>query len=341
VKGAAWGDYDNDGKLDLYVSYADRPNRLFRNLGPDRSGTWQFRDATATAGVAGPTFSFATWFFDYNNDGWLDLFVADLTAYQFSSPRNAAKAVVEDYLGLPVQRDIKSLFRNNRDGTFTDVTAQAGLKKVYYAMGSNFGDFDNDGYQDFYLGTGNPDYRTIVPNRMLRNHDGKSFQDVTTSAGVGHLQKGHGVAVGDIDNDGDQDIYIVIGGAFPGDTAHNSLFLNPGNSDNWITLQLEGVKSNRSAIGARIKLTVETNGESREIHTSVSTGGSFGSSSLQQEIGLGRATTIRNIEVRWPTSGNIQEFKNVEMNRVFRIREGDSALYPVALKRLDLSPASN
>src|SRR5262249_16075123 len=118
------------------------------------------------------------------------------------------------------------LYHNNRDGTFTDVSHQMGVDKVLLAMGSNFGDLDNDGFLDFYVGTGNPDLSMLIPNRMFRNNGGKSFQDVTTSGGFGHLQKGHGVSFGDIDNDGDQDIHEDMGGAYPGDQARNVLFVN-------------------------------------------------------------------------------------------------------------------
>ncbi|PYV18322.1 MAG: hypothetical protein DMG07_04180, partial [Acidobacteria bacterium] len=245
VKGAAWGDYDNDGRLDLYVSFVNERNRLFRNKGP--AG---FEDVTAKAAAAGPVFSFPTWFWDYDNDGWLDIYVADVTADQLRSPRKSVASVAADYLGVPREAPIQSLLHNNGDGTFRDVTREVGLDKVMYAMGANFGDLDNDGWPDMYVGTGNPDFRTLVPNRMFRNEGGRFFQDVTTSGGFGHLQKGHGVAFGDIDNDGDQDIYVVMGGGFPGDVARNALFLNPGHGNHWITLVLEGVKSNRAGAPA-------------------------------------------------------------------------------------------
>src|SRR5205823_10552019 len=121
------------------------------------------------------------------NDGWPDLFV---DAYYI----NDVGDVAADYLGLPPRVELPCLYHNNHDGTFTDVTRAAHLDKVLHAMGSNFGDLDNDGFLDFYLGSGNPDLSTLIPNRMFRNNEGKFFQDVTTSGGFGHLQKGHGVA---------------------------------------------------------------------------------------------------------------------------------------------------
>ncbi|MEJ7606688.1 MAG: VCBS repeat-containing protein [Bryobacteraceae bacterium] len=111
-------------------------------------------------------------------------------------------------------------------------------------MSGNFGDLDNDGWLDFYLGTGGPDYRALVPNRMFRNADGNAFQDVTTSGGFGHLQKGAAIAFGDVNNDGAQDVYSVLGGEVPGDRFQRALFVNPGTTNRWIIVRLEGVVSN-------------------------------------------------------------------------------------------------
>ncbi len=102
-----------------------------------------------------------------------------------------------------------------------------------------------------------------MPNLMFRNDGGERFEDVTTAGGFGHLQKGHGVAFADLDNDGDQDVFLEVGGAFPGDVFPSALFENPGHGNHWITLALVGTESNRGAIGARIKVTIEEPGGSR------------------------------------------------------------------------------
>ena len=330
VKGAVWGDYDNDGRLDLYVTRLrpDEPNLLFRNEGPGPGGAWSFRDAAAEAGVEGPPVSFPTWFFDYDNDGWEDLFVSGFSG--------GLADVVLERLGLPHQGQLPRLYRNDRDGTFTDVTAAVGLDRLMVGMGSNFGDLDNDGFLDLYLGTGDPDYRMLIPNLMFRNAGGERFQDVTSSGGFGHLQKGHGVSFGDLDADGDQDLYHVSGGAFEGDTFPNALYLNPGHGNRWLTLRLEGAASNRAAIGARIRVAVVTPEGDRDIHVTVGAGGSFGGSSLQQEIGLGAATAVRRVAVTWPATGETDVYDDVALDRAYRVREGDAALTPVALAPLDL-----
>ena len=203
------------------------------------------------------------------------------------------------------------LYKNLGNGTFRDVTSEVGLDKVFMPMGSNFGDIDNDGYLDIYLGTGNPGYASLLPNVMLKNKDGKFFVDVTASSGTGELHKGHGVAFADIDNDGDEDLLTEIGGAVPGDRHAFRLFENPGNGNDWISLHLVGAKTNRAAIGARIKVTVENGSQgSRSIYRTVGSGGSFGASPLQQHIGLGKDAHIQDIEIWWPVSNTRQHFKD-------------------------------
>jgi hypothetical protein len=176
-------------------------------------------------------------------------------------------------------------------------------------MGANFGDIDNDGFLDIYLGTGNPSYASLVPNVLLRNHDGKYFVDVTVSSGTGELHKGHGIAFADLDNNGNEDIIAEVGGATPGDSHALRVFENPGNGNDWISVKLVGVKTNRAAIGARIKVTVENKGQgTRSIYRTVGSGGSFGASPLQQHIGLGKDARIVDLEIWWPTSNTRQHF---------------------------------
>jgi hypothetical protein len=326
VKGVACADYDNDGKRDLYLSIKGRRNMLFHNDGKsDDAKGWKFTEMGATARVQMPLESFPSWFFDYDNDGWEDLFVA---GYKIKNVGDIAA----DYLGLRGSGERAKLYRNRGDGTFADVTTEARLAHVLHAMGSNFGDVDNDGWLDFYLGTGDPDLLTIVPNRMFRNAGGKFFQDVTTSGGFGNLQKGHGVSFADFDNDGDQDVHEDMGGAVSSDIYPNVLFLNPGHGNHWLKLQLVGVKANRSAIGARIKLTLKHKGGERVIYRTVNSGGSFGCNPLRQEIGLGDATVISAVEIKWPGSGTVQTLTALQLDTCYRVREDAKAAEQVPLK---------
>jgi hypothetical protein len=157
---------------------------------------------------------------------------------------------------------------------------------------------------------------------LLRNNEGKSFVDVTASSGTGELHKGHGIAFADLDNDGDDEIVAEIGGATPGDSHPLRLFENPGHGNDWINLRLIGVKTNRAAVGARIKLTVENDGrETRSIYRSIGSGGSFGASPLEQHIGLGRSARIIDLEVWWPVSHTRQRFAGLGKNQSVEITE--------------------
>jgi hypothetical protein len=320
-KGVVSADFNNDGRPDLYLSKLDGAKMLLRNDGPagdDRSpkAPWKFTDVAEQAGVTEPPSSFTCWFFDYDNDGWPDIFVAGYAIEDVGD-------IAAEYLGLPFSGQRTKLYRNNRDGTFTDASKECGLDRLLVSMGANFGDLDNDGWLDFYVGTGTPDLTVLIPNRMFRNDRGKRFQDVTTSGGFGQLQKGHGVAFGDINNSGTQDIFSIVGGAVEADLYTRQLFANPGHGNNWIKLKLEGVATNRAAIGAKVKVVLGGEEGEREIHRTVCTGGSFGSSTLRQEIGLGRSREIKRVEIYWPVSGTTQVIKDLYINQFYRIREGE------------------
>ncbi len=310
-KGSAWGDYDRDGYPDLYVSNFGAENRLYRNNG---DGT--FEDVAPPLRLTEPIDSFATWFWDYDNDGWPDIFVAGYG-------ENIGD-VAKDRIGLENDGPRPRLYRNMEGNGFQDVTREMGLWHVHLAMGANFGDLDNDGYPDFYLGTGAPSYDAIAPNAMYRNNGGKGFQDVTFSGGFGHLQKGHGVSFGDLDKDGDQDIFVQVGGFYPGDGFVNALYENPGHGNRWVAVRLVGTKSNRAAIGARIRVAVtDRSGSIREVYATVGNGSSFGASTLTQEIGLGQAEEIVELEVQWAGSDLWQHFEDIPLDRRIRIVEGE------------------
>ena len=336
VKGVAVGDIDDDGRPDLYYSIRNGMNQLFRNeaVPSDEGGSlpFRFRDVTAQAGVAQPRMSFPTWFFDYDNDGRQDLFAASNSGFA----DNNYDDICALYLGRPIKSELPHLYHNEGNGRFKDVSHETRVDRALLSMGSNFGDLDNDGWLDFYLGNGAPDFGALLPDRMFRNDGGKRFQDVTTAGGFGHIQKGHAVAFADLDNDGDQDVFLEVGGFFTGDVYPCVLFENPGNANHWLTLRLRGVKANRSAIGARIRVDLKTPAGPRSLHLVCNTGGSFGSSSLQQEIGLGDATAVERVVIRWPGSGTVSDFAVPAIDRVYSAVEGEPALTEVSVKRIKL-----
>ena len=165
-----------------------------------------------------------------------------------------------------------------------------------------------------------------MPDAVYRNDVGRGFIDITFASGLAHLQKGHGVAFGDLDNDGDQDLLHQMGGAFPSDGFVNALYENPTVGARWLTVLLEGRRANRFGVGGRIEVVTETAEGPRSVHRLVGSGGSFGASSLQQEIGLGDARAILKLTVRWPGSGLVQHFDSVALDRSFRVLEGEPEL---------------
>ena len=338
VKGVASADYNNDGLMDIFISTSDGRRMLLKNTGISNAMP-HFEDVTHAAGLDKEYVkTFPTWFWDYDNDGWPDIFVC---GYQYAG--SIAYTAAAEALKKPDGRAGRMyLYHNNHDGTFTDVSIAAGLGSSVFAMGSNFGDIDNDGYLDMYLGTGNPEYSSVTPNKLFKNIDGKKFVDVTVSARVGNLQKGHGVAFSDIDNDGDQDIFLETGGAYNGDAYYNSLYLNPGqNNNHWIYIDFRGRSSNRSAIGSRIKIDFKENGLPRTVYRDVNSGGSFGSSPLRREIGIGQSDMIDAITVTWAGTNTTQTFKNIQPNQCIKITQGKDAIEKVQLRTLELEKISN
>lgn len=315
-KGATWIDYDNDGYPDLFINYLFGEAQLFHNR---RDGTF-----TRVSLINGPVAGFSCWAFDFDNDGWIDIFAA--------CRDQSLEDVVLGLLGKPHKRESNRLYRNMQGHGFKDVTKQAGLDMVFASMGSNFADFDNDGYLDFYLGTGDPDLSMLVPNRMFKNVGGKRFAEITGSAHTGHLQKGHGVALGDWDRNGTVDIVIQMGGNVNGDKYHNILFQNPGQGNNWLTVKLVGKKTNHAAIGARIK-AVMSGDQPLTVHRHVSSGSSFGANPLQQHLGMGKSDRVAELEIYWPTSGAKQVFRDIPANHAIEITE-----FAETYKTLNWSP---
>ncbi len=315
AKGSSWGDFDGDGRIDLFVSNMTSPCRLYHN-----EGDGKFRDVAPELGVTGADRSFACWFWDFDNDGKLDLYVND---YSLSLAATAAEA-----LGIKLDRPSRPrLYRNLGTQGFRDVAPDVGLDRGIAPMGCNFADVDNDGFLDLYFGTGGMSYEYLVPNLLLHSVAGKTFEDVTVSSGTGHLQKGHGISFADYDNDGDLDFFAEAGGAVPGDSSFNLLFRNPGHGRHWLKVKLIGSKTNRSALGASIKATIaNADGSPRQIHRTIGNNSSFGGNALTETLGLGDASRISELVVTWPTSKTTQTYHDLEAGRTIEITEGTDSI---------------
>lgn len=326
TKGIAWGDYDNDGWPDLYVSNLGGQNRLYHN---ERNG--RFVDVARQLHVEGPNFSFPIWFWDANNDGRLDLYVA---SYQ-----PGIEHVARDYLKMPATVEPDAFYFGSEDGGFEDRREQLGFRRVTEPMGVNTGDIDNDGFLDFYIGTGYVDYEGLMPNLLFHNEGGERFTDITFSARVGHLQKGHGISLADFDNDGDLDIFAVMGGWFSGDAFARAVFSNPGTESNWLFIKLRGKESNRFGIGCRICATItDQEGHSRKIYRWMDSGGSFGANPLRVHIGLANDQKLDTLEVLWPKTGAVQTFPNIDANQFIEISEDSDQYRVLAYQGIETQP---
>jgi hypothetical protein len=169
-------------------------------------------------------------------------------------------------------------------------------------------------------------YEGLDVNVMFKNVGGVHFDDITTSSGTGHLQKGHGVSFADWDCDGDLDLFVELGGGTPGDQAYNALFQNPGLGRHWLKVKLVGTKTNRAALGAKIQVDLKSaDGQSRSIYRTVGNNSSFGGNSLVELIGLRDETRIAALTVSWPTSKSTQKFRDLAADQAIEITEGSDS----------------
>lgn len=303
--GIALGDYDGDGDTDLLVNGLDRsPNRLYRN-----EGKWKFAEVARQAGVVQPPHNgFVCFFFDYNNDGRPDILTTSLAPWDA-----VVEGLRDGYRPLTLHPDTNRLFKNNGNGTFTDVTLAAGLYYPTGTMGAGVADIDNDGFVDIYLGTGDPQLSRLEPNRVFRNRGDGTFVDVTALTNFARPgNKGHGVSFIDIDGDGDLEIYAQLGGHYQGDHARNAFYENQsGNQNHWLEVDLTG----GNPVGVSVTLVANGMKQHREVKGSEG----FGATNpMRVHFGLGKAEMVERVEARWPT-GEKRTLKDVKANQVLRM----------------------
>ncbi|MEE3233218.1 MAG: FG-GAP-like repeat-containing protein [Candidatus Latescibacterota bacterium] len=308
---ATWGDFDADSNADLYVCNFTEPNVLYRN-----KGDGSFEDVSILAGVAASHIDgFITFPLDYNNDGALDIFVGNWSSFEEVLEDRALNHRAGD-------RERPVLFKNNGNGVFIDVTESAGIARAEGTMSGAAADVDNDGWTDLYLGNGGPKMERRDPDVLYRNMSDGTFSDITDFVGLGHVGKSHGVTFADYDADGDSDLYVPSGGALSGDFWHNVLYRNEGSDGGFFVLRLEGRRSNRDGIGARVRLQCNSLVQTRFVES----GNSFGNSnSLELEFGLGDCENIAHVEIQWP-SGQVDRFWEPPVNSWRIAVEGEEHL---------------
>ena len=295
-------DFDKDGWVDIYVACDSTPSILFHNNGDGtftdvavHYGAAYNEDGMEQAGMGASAG-------DYNRDGWFDIFKTN-----FSD-------------------DTSTLYRNNGDGTFTDATLEAGMgiNTRYLGWGCSFIDFDNDAWKDIVLVNGHvyPEIEKMgmdtpyrQPKILYKNLRNGRFQDVSASAGPGITKPSaaRGMALGDIDNDGDLDILINSTNGYA-----EVLRNEGGNANNAILINTLGTQSNRTGLGAYIRVVT---GEVEQIDEVRSGSSYLSQGDLRVHFGLGQATKADLIEIKW-LSGHVDTLKDVEANQIIYVQEG-------------------
>lgn len=295
------GDFNNDGWWDIAVGNEVEANLLYQNEG---DGT--FRDVAIAAGVSSPLNNFGLVLEDFDNDGWMDVYIPKYQLDPFIPSR---------------------VCRNNGNGTFTDLSIAAGMTGQA-DMGHNTGDLDNDGHPDIFIGTGSPQLPMLdVLFRITVDGAGRwHATDVSEASGI--LVNGptrcHGISLGDYDQDGDVDVYACNGGPSGGpDTLETSfLWQNAGNANHWVGLRLRGVVSNRGAVGAR---AVAVTSSGRKVFRALRAGNGFANTdSPVLHFGLGTESQVSRIEIYWP-SGIVQVVKGPTIDQVTEVFESGIA----------------
>jgi hypothetical protein len=311
--GVAVGDYDADGRPDIFLHGRFAPNRLYRNQGDDT-----FRDMATAAGVGGTgkQNGYVAFFSDMDADGDLDIFAASLAGWEqvLAGYRPGYKPRSPEAM-----TDAPKYWRNEGGGRFLEATEAAGLVYPIGVMSGGVGDLDNDGYPDVVFGTGDPQFARLEPNVLLRNVRGERFEEITRQAGVGDLGKGHGIAFNDWDRDGDLDMYFELGGFYHGDFSPSAFYINDlGNKNNWLAVTLEQSGRNRYAIGAGVTL----HSGSLRSYQEVRAGEGFGSTNVTTlHFGLGITEKIEALEIRWP-DGSRQKLIHPPANKRIRVTRG-------------------
>ncbi|TDI89067.1 MAG: CRTAC1 family protein, partial [Candidatus Dadabacteria bacterium] len=357
---AAFGDYDHDNDLDLFMTHWGRRGVL--DLGDTSEHLWRnngdttFTDVSIASGIAStyqgePDFTFSPTFADINNDGYLDILIAAdfLTSEVFINQKNGTfinttnPNVIIDQNGMgaavgdydndgdldwfvssiflpddPKERYGNRLYRNNGDGTFEDVTVAAGVDHGFWGWGSCMYDFDNDGNLDLLHvngfgfppdGDGAPEF-FADPTRLFISNGNGTFTERALELGLDDTGQGRGIVCFDYDKDGDIDIFITNNNQSP------KLFRNDGgNTNNFLSIKLNGLSPNREGVGSRVTITVNNQNQIRELRV----GSNFVSQNpVRAHFGLGNAELVNLVQVDW-ADGETTVLQNVSSNQFLEI----------------------
>jgi len=366
--GAVIADYDHDGWLDIYVANWGRPasllvsnpvpktNVLYRNRG---DGT--FEELTQTAGVADDGIAWGAIFFDYDGDTWPDLFVANDHGPDklYRNKGDGTFADVSDQSGIVTQingkptgamglcvgdydndadldffitnYDVDLLWRNNGDGTFTNVAEAVGVANEGVGWYASFVDYDNDGFRDLYVVNGDVDNsQKTNRNRLYHNQNGR-FVDRADALNVTVDVVGRGATAGDFDNDGDVDFYIVnnTGNTLCRNDVNPNALHSSRSTNNWTKVRLRGTQSNRDGIGTRVTVVTDNLIQTQELICGT---GFLGSDSLELEFGLSTADQIDAVTLTWP-SGTVETYRDLPVHNraktLFTFVEGETVTVAV------------
>ena len=289
--GVGAADYDDDGYVDIYVANDHTLNYLWHNEGGKKFVDRGTMSGTAFSQAGEATVSMSVDFADFNDDGLLDLFVSD-----------------DSYC---------SLYENMGNGIFSDKGVSSNISMAaaqFVGWSSSFIDYDNDGDVDIFKTNGALKHLYGQEDQLFQNEGNGKFRDVSLELGKYFSQEfvGRGACLGDYDNDGDLDIFIV-------NLNDHSIFLrnNKGNQNNWLILKLTGTSSNRDGIGARVKLTA---GGKTQTAQKKSTTGYLSQNDPRMHFGLAKNEIVDRIEITWP-SGKVQTLENIKTNQILEVKE--------------------
>ncbi|PYJ79835.1 MAG: hypothetical protein DME22_24875 [Verrucomicrobia bacterium] len=334
--GPSWVDYNNDGFLDLFVAGHTPQNHLWRN-----NGDGSFTKIIDSAVVRDSGDSEGRAWVDYDNDGFtkitnsvLTSMVDDSTACAWGDYDNDGYLDVFLANGLVTHR-ANSLYKNNGDGTFTKIIEGdivSGLVNVNGdSLSCAWGDYDNDGYIDLFVaqGTGAADVTRLVKNQLYHNNGNGTFTRIMEGSLVNDPGRSHGPVWVDYDNDGFLDLFIANGGFWAqnngGALLTNFLYRNNGNSNNWITIRLVGTVSNRSAIGAKVRVQATIRGKTMWQVRQIFGGDSQANEQpLDAHFGLSDATNVDLVHIEWP-SGIVQTMTNAAPKQFLTVVEHQEA----------------